>query len=168
MTTRKFLPVSVNADVEEAVAVVGVVLLVGNALGEHTKVAGGQRGCDVAILRGGVAAALDEDVLAIAGAANAYVEALVRFFEEERVLVYCGTQGVPVDPVLPLGLLVLDGVEEHGGVGGPGEGTDALGGVWQQVTGAHVLDVERVLAEAGLVCGVGEQVAVRADGKCAE
>ena len=117
------------------------------------------------ILVGGVAGGFDHEVLAVAGAADADVEALVFFVEDEGVFGGGRAEGVAEDVVLALGGLVLGGVEEGAGVGGPGEGADALGGVGQVGRrGAQVADVERVLAEAGGVSGVGEQVAVGADG----
>ena len=73
-------------------------------------------------------------------------------------------EGVAKDMVVALGDLVLGGVEEGARVGGPGERADALGGVGQVLHRAQVADMQRVLAEAGGVGGVGEQVAVGADG----
>lgn len=76
------------------------------------------------------------------------------------------------DFVLALGGLVFGGVEEGAGVGGPGEGAGALGGVGEVGPGAKgwiiTADVEGVLAEAGGVGGVGEEVAVGADREGAE
>ena len=71
--------------------------------------------------------------------------------------------------VLALGGLVLGGVEEGARIGGPGEVPTR-----RAVSGRSVArcagraDVERVLAVAGGVGGVGEQVAVGADGHGAD
>ncbi len=125
-------------------------------------------GGEEAVLVGGVGAGFDHEVLAVAGAADAEVEALVLFVEDEGVLLGGGAEGVAEEVVLALGGLVFGGVEEGARVGGPGDGADALGGVGQVVSGAEVADVEGVLAEAGVVGGVGEEVAVGGDRECAE
>ena len=70
---------------------------------------------------------------------------------------------MPEDLVAALGLRVLDAVEEASGRPPPTPRrvtrSDRLR---PELAGAQVLHVQRVLAEAGLVGGVGEQVAVRA------
>ena len=147
---------------------IGVVLLVGSALGDQAEVLVGQACFHVAVFAGGVAAGFDEDVLAVAGAAYADVEALVGFFIDECVVGGRVAQGVAENLVLAFRLLVFDGVEEHRSVRCPGERADALGGVGEQRAVAQVFDVQRVLAEAGVIGGVGEQVAVGADGQGAE
>ena len=121
---------------------------------------GGQK----AELVGGVAAGLDHEVEAVAGAADAEVETLVLFVEDEVVFGGGCAEGVAEDAVLALGGLVLGGVEEGARVGGPGQRSDALGCVWEVGERAQVADVERVLAEAGGIGGVGEEVAVGTDG----
>ena len=70
-----------------------------------------------------------------------------------------------VAPELELALLlfVFDGVEERGIVGGPGDGADALDFAGEGFAGFEILDVQRVLAEAGGVGGVGEPAAVVGD-----
>ena len=69
-------------------------------------------------------------------------------------------EGVAEDAVLALGGLILCGVEEGARVGSPGQRADALGGVWEigeRWQGwIHTADVERVLAKAGGIRGVGE------------
>ena len=147
---------------------VGVVLLVIEAGSDDAEFAGGIGGGEEAILVGGVAAGFDHEVLAVAGAADAEVEALVFFVEDEGVFGGGRAEGVAEDAVLALGDFVLGGVEEGARVVGPGEGADAFGGVGKIGPGAQVADVEGVLAEAGGVSGVGEEVAVGADGEGAE
>ena len=56
-----------------------------------------------------------------------------------------------VELVLSFGLFVFDGVEEGGVVVGPDEGADALGGVGERFAAAQIFDVQRVLAETGVV-----------------
>ena len=158
----------VDADVEETVAVVGVVLLVVDAGGDDAELAGGVAGGEEAVFVGGVTAGFDQEVDAVAGFANAEVEALVRFVEDKGVFGCGRAEGVAEDVVLTLGGLVLGGIEEGARVVGPGDGADALSGVWELDARAEVADVERVLAESGGVGGVGEEVAVGADGHCAE
>ena len=48
-------------------------------------------------------------------------------------------------------------------VGGPDDGADALHFAWEGFAGGQVLDVQRVLAEAGGVGGVGQPAAVVGD-----
>ena len=110
----------------------------------------------------------EQDVLQVARLAGADVEALVGFLKDQRVGGLRRAEGVAVEPVMALGLFVFDRVEEGGIVIGPHDGTDALGGVGEGLTGAQVLDVQRVLAEAGVVDGVGEQVLIVGDGEGAE
>ncbi len=158
----------VGADVEEAVAVVGVVLDV-VAAGLDQRPCCGGLGCGQEVgLAGGVAADFEQDEFLVAGLAGAEVEALVGLFEDERVCRLRLAEGVAIELVLALGLFVFDGVEERGVVVGPDDGADALGGVGQRLAGAEVLDVQGVLAEAGVIDGVGEQVLVLGDGEGAE
>ena len=77
-------------------------------------------------------------------------------------------EGVAIELVLALGLFIFDGVEERGVVVGPDDGADALGGIGQGLAGAQVLEVQRVLTEAGVVDGVGDEVLVLGDGEAAE
>ena len=53
-------------------------------------------------------------------------------------------------------------------VGGPGHGGDAGGGVGEGLSVAQIFHLQPVLAEAGEIDGVGEQVVVVADGEAAE
>ncbi len=106
--------------------------------------------------------------LLIAGLAGAEVEALVGLLEDECVCRLRLAERMAVEPVLALGLFVFDGIEEGGVVVGPDEGADALGGVGEGFAGAQVFDVQRVLAETGVVDRVGEQVLVFGDAEAAE
>ena len=77
-------------------------------------------------------------------------------------------QRVAPELVLALLLLVLDGVEEGAIVGGPDDGADALDFAGERLAGFQILDVQRVLAEAGGVGGVGQPAAVVGDVGCAD
>ncbi len=162
----------VGADVEEAAAMVGVVLLLVKARGDELEFAGGAGGGEEANLIGGVAGGFDQQVLAVASAADADIEAGIFFEEDQAVLFEWRADGVAEDVVVALGGFVLSGIEEGAGVGRPGERANPLGGVGQVGEGAQdwivTANVERELAEAGGVSGVSEQVAVGADGHAAE
>ena len=121
---------------------------------------------------GGVRTGLDKDVLAVAGAAYAEVEALVGFFVDEvraagREDGVFG-EGVAEKLVLALGLLVFGGEEDGGGVGCPDEGADAFFCVGEVLASLQVAEAEGVLAEAGVIGRVGEHEAVGADGHSAD
>ena len=154
----------VAADGEETVPMVRVILLFVHAWSDETKVCLWFVGGEKAELVGGVAAGLDHQVEAVAGAGNAKVETLVLFVEYLRVLLDWLAEGVAQDAVLALGGLVLGGVEEGARVGGPGQRSDALRCVWEVGERTQGADVEGVLAEAGGIGGVCEEVAVGADG----
>ena len=155
----ELLGIVVGADVEEAVAMVDVVLLVVDAWGDELEGGLGCGGAEEPGFVGGVAAGFEEDVFAVAGAADAEVEALV--VPHERSQTAADAELHAEGAVLALGLLVFGGEEEGGGVGGPDDGADAFGGVGEFDAGGEVADVQGVLAEAGVVRGVGEQTAVR-------
>ena len=110
-----------------------------------------------------MAAGFEDDVLAVAGAARADVEALVVVLVDEHVGGVGRAERVAVELELALLLFVFDGVEEGEVVGRPGHGADALDRAGEGLAGFEVLDVERVLAEAGEVDGVGEPAAVVGD-----
>ena len=65
-------------------------------------------------------------------------------------------------------LRILDRVEERLVVVRPGDRADPLRVIRQSLPGAQILHRQRVLAEAGVIGGVGEQVAVVADVEAAE
>ncbi len=115
----------------------------------------------VVALAGRVAAALQQQVLAVTRAANADVEAFVRLIEDQHVGSLRLAQGVPIDTMLPLGLLILHAVEQGRVVGRPHDRSHALSGIGQYLPCAQVFDVQRVLPKARGVGGVGQQVAVR-------
>ena len=56
--------------------------------------------------------------------------------------------------------LVLDGVEESRVIGSPDDGADAFHLARQYFVEEQILDVQRVLAEAGGVGGIGEPAGV--------
>ncbi len=140
----------------------GVFLLL-NARGDYLEAAQRIFCVEPATLIGGVAACFHQEVVAVARPANAQVEAFVWLLVDEDVR-GCGlSQDVAPELVVPLGDLVFGGEQKRCAVGAPNNGADALGCVCEMVAGAEVLDVERVLAEAGVVGGVGEQISVWAD-----
>ena len=65
---------------------VGVVLLVVKAWGDKGEGGCGLGGGEEAVLVGSVAAALEEQILAVARASHAHVEAFVRLLENKRVV----------------------------------------------------------------------------------
>ena len=67
-----------------------------------------------------MAAGLNHEVEAVAGAADADVEAGILLAEDECIFDGKLAEGVAEDAVLTLGGLVLCGVEEGARVGGPG------------------------------------------------
>ena len=73
----------VGAEKEEAVAVVGVVLLVVDAGSDEGEGDLGRGGGEEAALVGGVRAGFNEQVGAVAGASAAEVEAFVWLFEDD-------------------------------------------------------------------------------------
>ena len=75
----------VGAEVEQAVAMVWIVLLLVEARGDEAELRGGSAGGEEMELVGGVAAGLDHQVEAVAGAAYAEVEAFI-LFEKTSVL----------------------------------------------------------------------------------
>ncbi len=100
---------------------VRVVFLLVETRGEELEFAGGIGGGEEAVLVGGVAGGFDHQVLAVAGAADADVEALIGLVEDDCVFAGGSADGVAEDMVLALGDLVLSGVEEGAGIGRPGE-----------------------------------------------
>ncbi len=68
-----------------------------------------------------------------------------------------------IEAIGALGGLVLHGVEERAIVGGPGGAGDPLDAFGKRLGGAEILDVQGVLAEAGGVERIGQQMIVVAD-----
>src|SRR5579862_7840064 len=124
----------------------------------------GAIGGEHARLGGDVAGRFENDEFAIAGAADADVEALIVVLVKERVVAVRGAKVVAKELELALLLLVFNGVEETCIVGGPNDGADALDGAGKGLAGLEIFDVEGVLAEAGGVSGVGEPASVFGDG----
>ncbi len=124
--------------------------------------AGSSAGSDVAF-GGGVAGGLEDEEFAVAGAAGADVEALVVVLVDEHVVRVGRAARVTPELELALLLFVFDGVEERGVVGGPDDRAHALDFSREGFAGFEILDVERVLAEAGGVYGVGEPASVVGD-----
>src|ERR1051325_12035704 len=73
-----------------------------------------------------------------------------------------------IEAVGTLGYFVFDCVEEGAVVGGPGGACDACDFKWQKRVSSEIFDCEWVLAKAGDVCGVGEELVVVADVEGAE
>ena len=119
-----------------------------------------------AALAGGVASAFYDEETTVAGEAHAQVEALIRLFQHQRVL-FGVTHAMAEEFVVALGLLVFRGVEERLSVRRPGEGADALCGIGEHLSGGEILEVQRVLAEAGVIGGVGKQSKVGAEAHAA-
>ena len=110
-----------------------------------------------------MAGRFEDDEFAVAGAADAEVEALVVVLIDEHIFGVLRAEGVPPELELALLLLVFDGVKKCPVVGGPDDGADALDFSGEGLAGFEVLDAQGVLAEAGGVCGVGEPAAVVGD-----
>src|SRR5437016_3604163 len=73
-----------------------------------------------------------------------------------------------IEAVGTLGGFVFDCVEKGSVVGSPGDAGDACDFKWQKRVSSEIFDFECVLAEAGDVGGVGEELVVVADVKGAE
>jgi len=96
------------------------------------------------------------------------VEALVGFFVDELVGAGGIAEYVAIKAIGSLGDRIFYYVEEVAVVGGPGRGSDAFDAKGQEFGSAEVFDLERVLAEAGGVGGVGEEMVVVGDFERAE
>ena len=90
------------------------------------------------------------------------VESLVFFFVDQ-VSGPAGADRVAIGLVGAFRNGVFDGIENGLVVVGPGDGIDALGVVAQQFASAQIFHGQCELPEAGIVGGVGEQIAVVAD-----
>ncbi len=153
-------PAIVGADEPQAVAMVDGVFVLVLARDDEREGAFGLGGGEDARFGGDVAGRFEHDEFAVAGAARGQVEALVVVLIDEHVGGVRRAEGVAPELVLALLLLVLDGVEEGAVVGGPDDGADALDLAGERFAGGKILDVQRVLAEAGGVGGVGQPAAV--------
>ncbi len=150
----------VGANPELPLAMLDVVLLVGDARGDHLHLGGRAVGGEEAHLGRRQAPGLDEEELPVERLRDPDVEPLVLLLVDEVVL--RRPEDVPEDLVGALRLRVLDRVVEALAVLRPLDGGDALGRVRRDLPRAQVLDVKAVLAEPRLVRGVGEEVPVRA------
>jgi hypothetical protein len=143
-----------------------------------------ERECAVGLVGGqhprfgrGVAGRFQYQEFAVAGAAGAQIEALVVVLADDDIGGVRRAQGMAQQLVLALLHLVFNGVEE-GAVGhpidgdlsmgtpvvsGPHDGAHTLDFTGQRLAGFEILDVERVLAEAGGVGRVGEPSRVVGD-----
>ncbi len=151
-------PARVGADVEEAAAVVDVVLVVLLARLDDDQVGVRIAGAEEAHLAGSVALGGDEDEVPAPRTFNRQVEHLVLLLEGG--IVFGRAEPVAPELVGPLGLRVLGHVEERLAVAGPGEAVDARDVLGAESAAAQVLQVQVVLPEARLVGGVGEERAV--------
>src|SRR5205807_188576 len=109
-----------------------------------------------------MACAFPKDVLSAARLGDAHFETLVFLFIDKVVILAVGSQLVAVKPVLALGG-VLNGIENSLIVIGPGNRSGFLRDVSQILAGAQVPDMEAILAEPGVVSGIGEQVGIVTD-----
>jgi hypothetical protein len=132
-----------------------VVLVIVLAWSDEAEFAGGLIGTEKANLAGSVAIGDEEEVGAAAGALDINAEALV-FFLVQEVVGHARPKDVAVEAVGTLGDLVFDDIEEGEIVGGPGGAGGALDAYGEEFVGVEILDFEDELAEAGVVCGIGE------------
>ncbi len=153
----------VYANVPKPVAVVGVVLDVFAPRFDQGPLSFSIIGGQELLFAGGVAGAFEHDVLAVARAAGADIEALVGFFVNQDIFGLRPSHDVAEELVLPFGFLILNGVEEGAVIGGPDDRADALGLVGEHLACFQIFDVEGVLPESRGVGGVGQQVAVVGD-----
>ena len=114
----------VGADEELIAVLLDFVLLVLHARRDDFPFAGRLIGGQETRVAGGVAAAVDDEILMAARALNANVKALVGIFVGDGIAGDRCSQRVTVHAMLALGLLFLDGVEQGFVVGGPGNGAD--------------------------------------------
>ena len=148
----------VDPQIEVTASVVDLVLLVRDPRRDEAPLALGMVGEEEACLRGGEAVDLEEEQLPAPGSVDADVESRVLLLVDEIVL--RASDRVAVEPVVPLGLLVLDRVEQGPVVGGPGHRPRPLRHRLAQLARLEVLHEERVPAKPGGVRGVGQQSTV--------
>src|SRR5262245_3921459 len=144
--------------------VLNVVFVIVFAGGDELESADGSGGGEEANFAGGVAVGYKKEIGAAAGAFDVDAEAFVEFFIEQGVG-FRGrvAEGMAVETVGALGDGVFDHVEDMAVVGGPGGAGYAFGAEGEEFAGAQVFDLERVLAEAGGVSGVGEKMIIVGD-----
>ena len=145
--------------------VVFVIVFAGSDQLEFAERVGSGEEADFA---GGVAVDDEDEISAAAGALDVNVEALVGFFVKELVGSGGIAESVAIETMGPLGDGIFDDEEKVAVVGGPGGGSDAFDAEGQEFERTQVFDLERVLAETGGVCGVGEEMVVVGDLERAE
>ena len=132
----KVLARVVHAQVEEPFAMIDRVLLFLNAWCDQGERSIRRRRIEEVRLAGGVTACFKQQIAAIARRSDAEIEAFVGLMHDLRIGAPWVAERVPPQRVLPLGLIVLGGVEERTSVGGPGDRPHAIGGVGQVLTRA--------------------------------
>ena len=150
-------PARVGADVEAARAMIDLVLVILLARQDRSPGALDTIRGQIAMFRGGEGPRGAQDEGAAPRAPNSQTKQFVFFLPQERVVALA--QAMSPQAVGALGI-VLGHVEEGGGVGRPRDGGHPLDAIGQQHASAEVLHVERVLAKAGGVDRVGEEVPV--------
>jgi hypothetical protein len=148
--------------------VVDVIFVIVFARSDQAEFAERVGGGEEADFAGGVAVDDEDQIGAATGALDVEVEAFVGFVVEELIGASGVTQGVTIEAVGSLGERIFDDVEEMAVVGAPGGGGDAFDAEGQEFGGTEVFDLQRVLAEAGSVGGVGEEMIVVGDLERAE
>ena len=153
----------VGADEPLAVAMIDGIFVLVFAGADNSEFAGGLLGGEYEALSRSVAGGFEDDVLSVAGASSANVEALIVVLIDENVVGVRHTELMAEELELALLLLVLDGIEDCFIVSGPGDRANALDFSGQCFAGFEVFDAKRVLAEAGGVHGVGQPAAIVGD-----
>jgi len=162
---RSALMVSCKAESGMVVDVVFVIVFTrGDPLEFAERVGGGEE----ADFAGGVAVHDEEEIGAAARAFDVDAKTFVGFFVEELVCAGGVTEGMAKESVGAFGEGIFDDVEKMAVVGGPGGGGDAFDAEGQEFGGAEIFDLEGVLAEAGGVGRVGEEMVVVGDFEGAE
>src|ERR1019366_3308300 len=108
----------------------------------------------------------ENQVLAVARLFDADIVELVLLVVEQ--IEFGRAEDVAEQLVAAFGDVVFGGQEERLVVGGPGHGGDAGGGVGEGLPVAQILHLQGVLAEAGVIDGVGEKILVVGDHQGAE
>ena len=158
--------VLVGADIERAFAVVEVITVLLLARQEDREIVLRAGGGQVAGFAGVLGFNLENQVLAVARLADADIVEFVLLVVEQ--IEFGRAEDVAEQFVAAFGDVVLGGQEERLVVGGPGHGGDARGGVGEGLPVAQILHLQGVLAEAGVIDGVGQKILVVGDHEAAE
>src|SRR5580704_12388107 len=156
-------PLIIRANEEQPVAVVNVVFNVIAARRDEREVGIWSGAEDEALFGCRVAGRLKNNIFAIACAACAYVEPLVRFFVDKDVAGMRCAKNVAEELMLTLLLLIFHRIKERFVVGGPDDRTCALDPLRQQFTCAKIFYLQSVLAKSFVVDGISKQIAVIGD-----